>query len=152
MISRVTLEKSTWAGLPNKFEAGTPMIAQAIGLGAAIDYVTEIGQDRIAAHEQDLLRYATQQLSSVPGLKIYGTAPSKASVISFGMENIHPHDIATVIDRSGVACRAGHHCAQPLMDRMGVTAMTRASFGLYNTRADADALVEALEIAREFLG
>ncbi len=152
MIATVTIEESTWAGLPNKFEAGTPMIAQAIGLGAAIDYVSEIGMDRIAAHEQDLLLYATQQLSSIPGLKIYGTAPSKAAVISFGMENAHPHDIATIIDRAGVACRAGHHCAQPLMDRMGVPAMTRASFGLYNTRAEADALVKALEFTRELLG
>jgi cysteine desulfurase/selenocysteine lyase len=152
MISRVTIEESTWAGLPNKFEAGTPMIAQAIGLGAAIDYVTGIGMDRIAAHEQDLLLYATQQLSSIPGLKIFGTAPAKAAVISFALGDAHPHDIATIIDRAGVACRAGHHCAQPLMDRMGVPAMTRASFGLYNTRADADALVDALEFTREFLG
>jgi len=152
MISKVTLAESTWAGLPNKFEAGTPMIAQAIGLGAAIDYILAIGMDRIAAHEQDLLGYTTQKLTSIPGLKIYGTAPNKAAVISFGMENAHPHDIATIIDRGGVACRAGHHCAQPLMDRMGVTAMTRASFGLYNTRADADALVETLEFTQEFLG
>jgi len=152
MISSVTIEKSTWAGLPNKFEAGTPMIAQAIGLGAAVDYVTAIGMDRIAAHEQDVLRYATQRLSSIPGLKIYGSAPKKAAVISFAMGNAHPHDIATIIDRAGVACRAGHHCAQPLMDRMGVPAMTRASFALYNTREDADALVEALEFTREFLG
>ncbi len=152
MISRVTIEESTWAGLPNKFEAGTPMIAQAIGLGAAIDYVSEIGMERIAAHEQALLLYATQQLTSIPGLKIFGTAPGKAAVISFALGDAHPHDIATIIDRAGVACRAGHHCAQPLMDRMGVPAMTRASFGLYNTRADADALVEALEFTREFLG
>ena len=152
MIATVTLAESTWAGLPNKFEAGTPMIAQAIGLGAAIDYVSAIGMERIAAHEQDLLLYATQKLNSIPGLKIYGTAPNKAAVISFGMRNAHPHDIATIIDRAGVACRAGHHCAQPLMDRMGVPAMTRASFGLYNTRADADTLVEALEFTQEFLG
>jgi cysteine desulfurase/selenocysteine lyase len=152
MIATVTLAESTWAGLPNKFEAGTPMIAQAIGLGAAIDYVTGIGMERIAAYEQDLLLYATQKLNSIPGLKIYGPAPNKAAVISFGMQNAHPHDIATIIDRAGVACRAGHHCAQPLMDRMGVPAMTRASFGLYNTRADADTLVEALEFTQEFLG
>ena len=152
MISKVTLAESTWAELPNKFEAGTPMIAQAIGLGAAIDYVSAIGMKRIAAHEQDILGYATQKLTSIPGLKIYGTAPNKAAVISFSMESIHPHDIATIIDRAGVACRAGHHCAQPLMDRMGVPAMTRASFGLYNTRSDADALADALELAREFLG
>jgi len=152
MISHVTLEKSTWAGLPNKFEAGTPMIAQAIGLGAAVDYVRAIGMDRIAAHEEDLRRYATQRLSAVPGLRIYGTAPRKAAVISFAMDGIHPHDIATVIDHAGVACRAGHHCAQPLMDRLGVTALTRASFGLYSTHGDADVLADALEMAREFLG
>ena len=152
MISHVTLEKSTWAGLPNKFEAGTPMIAQAIGLGVAIDYVSAIGMERIAAYEEDLRRYATQRLASVPGLRIYGTAPRKAAVISFSIEGIHPHDIATIIDHAGVACRAGHHCAQPLMDRLGVTALTRASFGLYSTQSDADCLVDALEMAREFLG
>ena len=152
MISHVTLEKSTWAGLPNKFEAGTPMIAQAIGLGVAIDYVSAIGMERIAAYEEDLRRYATHRLASVPGLRIYGTAPRKAAVISFSIEGIHPHDIATIIDHAGVACRAGHHCAQPLMDRLGVTALTRASFGLYSTQSDADCLVDALEMAREFLG
>ncbi len=152
MIETVTLEGSTWAALPNKFEAGTPMIAQAIGLGAAVDYVTNIGMDRISAHEEDLRRYATQRLSSIPGLKIYGTAPRKAAVISFTVEGVHSHDIATIIDRAGVACRAGHHCAQPLMEMLGVPATTRASFGLYNTLADADALVEALESAREFFG
>ena len=152
MIEHVTIEKSTWAALPNKFEAGTPMIAQAIGLGAAVDYVTAIGMDRISAHEEDLRRYATQRLSSIPGLKIYGTAPRKAAIMSFTLEGIHSHDIATIIDRAGVACRAGHHCAQPLMDTLGVPATTRASFGLYNTRADADALAEALESAREFFG
>ena len=152
MIEHVTIEKSTWAALPNKFEAGTPMIAQAIGLGAAVDYVTAIGMDRISAHEQDLRRYATQRLSSIPGLKIYGTAPRKAAIMSFTLDGIHSHDIATIIDRAGVACRAGHHCAQPLMDTLGVPATTRASFGLYNTRADADALAEALESAREFFG
>ena len=152
MIEHVTIESSTWAALPNKFEAGTPMIAQAIGLGAAVDYVTAIGMDRISAHEEDLRRYATQRLSSIPGLKIYGTAPRKAAIISFTVEGIHSHDIATIIDRAGVACRAGHHCAQPLMDLLGVPATTRASFGLYNTHADADALVAALESAREFFG
>ncbi|MEX2617692.1 MAG: cysteine desulfurase [Alphaproteobacteria bacterium] len=152
MIEHVTIASSTWAALPNKFEAGTPMIAQAIGLGAAVDYVTAIGMDRISAHEEDLRRYATQRLSSIPGLKIYGTAPRKAAIISFTVEGIHSHDIATIIDRAGVACRAGHHCAQPLMDLLGVPATTRASFGLYNTHADADALVAALESAREFFG
>ena len=152
MIAQVTLEKSTYAELPNKFEAGTPMIAQAIGLGVAVDYVTEIGMDRIAAHEQDLLSYATQRLSAVKGLNIIGTAPVKAAVISFTLGDIHPHDISTIIDRAGVACRAGHHCAQPVMDRFGIMGTTRASFGLYNTRGEADALADALETAREFFG
>lgn len=152
MIAEVTLEKSTWAALPNKFEAGTPMIAQAVGLGVAVDYVTAIGMGRIAAHEQDLLNYATQRLSSVEGLQIIGTAPVKAAVISFTLGDIHPHDISTIIDRAGVACRAGHHCAQPVMDRFGVMGTTRASFGLYNTRSEVDVLVDAIERAREFFG
>ncbi|MEH6753244.1 MAG: cysteine desulfurase [Alphaproteobacteria bacterium] len=152
MISSVTFEKSTWAKLPHKFEAGTPAIAQAIGLGAAIEYVNGLGLDAIGAHEQDLLNYATQQLSSVDGLRIIGTAPNKASVISFMLDYAHPHDIATIIDRAGVAVRAGHHCAQPLMQRMDVPATTRASLGLYNNRADIDALVRALGEVQEFFG
>jgi cysteine desulfurase/selenocysteine lyase len=152
MISSVTFEKSTWAKLPHKFEAGTPAIAQAIGLGAAIEYVNGLGLDAIAAHEQDLLNYATQQLSSVEGLRIIGTAPNKASVISFMLDYAHPHDIATIIDRAGVAVRAGHHCAQPLMHRMDVPATTRASLGLYSNRADIDALVRALGDVQEFFG
>jgi len=152
MISSVTFEKSTWAKLPHKFEAGTPAIAQAIGLGAAIEYVNGLGLAAIAAHEQDLLNYATQQLSSVEGLRIIGTAPNKASVISFMLDYAHPHDIATIIDRAGVAVRAGHHCAQPLMQRMDVPATTRASLGLYSNRADIDALVRALGDVQEFFG
>ena len=152
MISSVTFEKSTWAKLPHKFEAGTPAIAQAIGLGAAIEYVNGLGLDAIGAHEQDLLNYATQQLSSVDGLRIIGTAPNKASVISFVLDYAHPHDIATIIDRAGVAVRAGHHCAQPLMQRRDVPATTRASLGLYNNRADIDALVRALGEVQEFFG
>ncbi len=152
MIATVTFEKSTWARPPHKFEAGTPAIAQAIGLGAAIDYVTGIGLDRIAAHEQGLLNYATQQLASVPGLRIYGTAPGKAGVISFDMDCAHAHDLSTVVDRAGVAVRAGHHCAQPLMARLGVVATARASLGLYNNRADIDALVSALGDVRELFG
>ena len=152
MISSVTFEKSTWAKLPHKFEAGTPAIAQAIGLGAAIEYVNGLGLAAIAAHEQDLLNYATQQLLSVRGLRIIGTAPNKASVISFMLDYAHPHDIATIIDRAGVAVRAGHHCAQPLMQRMDVPATTRASLGLYSNRADIDALVRALGDVEEFFG
>ena len=152
MISTVTMEKSTWAALPAKFEAGTPPIAQAVGLGAALEYVSGVGLEAIAAHENDLLNYATQQLASVKGLKIVGTAPSKTSVISFTLDCAHPHDISTIIDRAGVAVRAGHHCAQPLMERMGVSATTRASFGMYNTHEEADTLVAALESVRELFG
>ena len=149
MILSVTMEKSTWAALPAKFEAGTPPIAQAIGLGAALEYVSGIGLEGIAAHEIDLLNYATQQLSSIDGLRIIGTAPNKTSVISFTMDGAHPHDISTIIDQAGVCVRAGHHCAQPLMERMGVPATTRASFGMYNTREEADTLVAALGRVRE---
>jgi cysteine desulfurase/selenocysteine lyase len=149
MIASVSFEKSTWAALPAKFEAGTPAIAQAHGLGAAIDYVTGIGLEAIAAHERDLLNYATQKLASIDGLEIVGTAPNKVSVISMTLDCAHPHDMATILDRSGVAVRAGHHCAQPLMDRLGIAATARASFGLYNRREDADQLVEALETVRE---
>ena len=152
MISTVTMEKSTWAALPAKFEAGTPPIAQAVGLGVALEYVSGVGLEAIAAHERDLLNYATQQLASVKGLKIVGTAPSKTSVISFTLDCAHPHDISTIIDRAGVAVRAGHHCAQPLMERMGVSATTRASFGMYNTHEEADTLVAALESVRELFG
>jgi cysteine desulfurase/selenocysteine lyase len=152
MISTVTMEKSTWAALPAKFEAGTPPIAQAIGLGAALDYVSGVGLGAIGAHELDLLNYATQQLASVEGLRIIGTAANKTSVISFTMDCAHPHDISTIIDRAGVCVRAGHHCAQPLMERMGVPATTRASFAMYNTRAEADTLVTALNSVRELFG
>jgi cysteine desulfurase/selenocysteine lyase len=152
MISSVTFEESTWAKLPHKFEAGTPAIAQAIGLGAAIEYVNNLGLDAIGAHEADLLNYATQQLASMEGLRIIGTAPGKASVVSFVLDCAHPHDIATIIDRAGVAVRAGHHCAQPLMERMDVPATVRASIGLYNNRADIDALVRALGEVQEIFG
>jgi cysteine desulfurase/selenocysteine lyase len=152
MISSVSFETSEWADLPHKFEAGTPAIAEAIGLGAAIDYVTGLGLDAIASHEQDVLHYATQRLASVDGLKFIGTAPGKASVLSFTMDCAHPHDIGTLVDRAGIAIRVGHHCAQPLMDRLGVPATGRASFGVYNTRAEADALASALQGVREFFG
>lgn len=149
MISSVTYERSTWAALPAKFEAGTPTIAEAIGFGAAIDYVAGVGLDRIAAHERDLLNYTTQKLASINGLTIYGTAPGKVSVISFALEAAHPHDVATILDRSGVAVRAGHHCAEPLLQRLGVHGLTRASFGMYSTRAEADALASGLEKVKE---
>jgi cysteine desulfurase/selenocysteine lyase len=145
MISSVSFEKATFAPLPAKFEAGTPAIAQAVALGAAIDYVTHLGLDRISAHEASLLDYATERLSAIEPLTIIGTAAEKASVLSFIMDGVHPHDIAQVLDSRGVAVRAGHHCAQPVMARFGVAATVRASFGLYNTRAEVDALAEALE-------
>ena len=149
MIDTVTICGTTWADLPDKFEAGTPPIAQAIGLAAAIDYVRSIGMAEIARHEQDLLLYATQRLSSVPGLSLVGTAAGKASVVSFVMDCAHPHDISTIIDQNGVAVRAGHHCAQPLMDRFDLPSTARASLGLYNTPEDIDILVESLEKVRE---
>ena len=149
MIKTVTLEESTWADPPARFEAGTPSIVQAIGLGAALDYVTGVGKEGIARHESDVLAYATQRLSAIEGLRLFGTAPAKASVLSFTLDCAHPHDIATVLDRSGVAVRAGHHCAQPLMQRLGVTATARASFAMYSTRAEVDALADALESVRE---
>lgn len=152
MIRSVTFEKAEWADLPYKFEAGTPAIAQAVGLGAAVDYVTGLGLDAIGAHEADLLTYATQRLSAVEGLKIIGTALGKASVLSFTMDCAHPHDIGTLVDRAGVAIRVGHHCAQPLMDRMCLAATARASFGLYNTRGEVDVLANSLEAVQEFFG
>jgi len=148
----VTFEKSTWAKLPHKFEAGTPAIVEAIGLGAAIDYVNGLSLGAIGTHESDLLNYATQKLSSIDGLRIIGTAPDKASVISFALDFAHPHDVATIIDRAGVAVRAGHHCAQPLMERMVVPATVRASIGLYNNHSDIDALVAALGDVQELFG
>ena len=149
MIERVTFEKSTWAELPHKFEAGTPAIAQAIGLGAAVDYVSQVGMAAIAAHEQELLTYTTQRLASVPGLRLIGTAPGKVSVVSFVMDCAHPHDISTIIDQTGVAIRAGHHCAQPLIDRFHIPSAARASFGMYNTVEEADRLVAGLEKVKE---
>ena len=145
MIASVTFDESTFAPLPAKFEAGTPAIAQAVALGAAIDYVTGLGLERIRAHETELLDYALRRLSAVAPLSIIGTAANRTSVISFVIEGVHPHDIAHVLDTSGVAIRAGHHCAQPVMARFGVPATARASFGLYNTLGEVDRLAEALE-------
>ena len=149
MIRSVTFQQTTYADLPNKFEAGTPHIAGAIGLGAAIDYVTEIGFDRIAAHEADLLTYGTAALSSVPGLRLIGTADRKASILSFVLKGVHPHDVGTIVDTEGVAIRTGHHCTQPVMERFGVPATARASIAVYNTRDEIDTLVRALERVRE---
>ena len=144
MIATVTFAKSTWAPLPAKFEAGTPAIAQAAGLAAAIDYVQGIGLERIAAHEHDLLAYATTRLNQIEGLRIIGTAPGKAAVLSFVLDYAHPHDIAQIFDGQGVAIRAGHHCAQPLMQHFCVPATARASFAMYNERSEVDALVAAI--------
>ena len=149
MIASVTFEKTTYKEPPHRFEAGTPPITEAIGLAAAIDYVSTIGLNRIARHEAEILAYATEKLSRINSLKIIGTAPHKASVISFIMEGAHPHDIGTILDRQGVAVRAGHHCAQPLMEHMGLVATARASFGLYTTKEDIDALATGLEKVRE---
>ncbi len=149
MIREVSFERSTWAELPYKFEAGTPHIVGAIGLGAAIDYVNGIGLAAIEAYEAELLAYATEVLNSVPGVRIIGTAPHKGSVLSFVMDCAHPHDIGTLLDAEGVAVRAGHHCAMPLMERLGLPATARASFAFYNTREEADALVAALHKVRE---
>ena len=152
MIRTVSVEKSTWNDLPYKFEAGTPNIADAIGLGAAIEYVTAIGLEPIATHEAALVREATAALEAIDGVRIVGTARRKASVISFVVDEVHPHDIGTIVDREGVAIRTGHHCAQPVMDRFKIPATARASFAMYNTRDDIQALAEAVRRAKTVLG
>ena len=152
MIARVTFEETTFKGPPHGFEAGTPAIVEAIGLGAAVDYLEAIGLDNVAAHEDGLLAYATERLSAIEGLRIFGQAKEKASIVSFLMDEAHAHDVGTIVDRAGVAIRAGHHCAQPLMDRFGVSSTARASFGLYNTRAEVDQLADALEAVKEIFG
>ena len=152
MIGTVTFEKSTWADLPYKFEAGTPNIAGVIALGAALEFVAAIGLDAIAAHEAELLEYATARVAEIPGLRIIGTAPEKAGILSFVLERVHPHDIGTILDHDGVAVRAGHHCAMPVMQRFNIPATARASFALYNTRSEVDALVDAIHKAKEMFG
>jgi len=154
MIDQVTLDQSSWAPPPHKFEAGTPNIAGAVGLGAAVDYLERIGRERVFRHELELTAYALDRLKEVKGLRLFGpkTAPPHAGAISFCFETIHAHDVVTFVDRLGVALRGGHHCAQPLMRKLGVAATARASFYLYNTRQEADALVEALQETRRFFG
>ena len=149
MISSVTFEKTTYNKLPYKFEAGTPDIAGAIGLGAALRYVNGLGIENIAAHEHDLLDYATEAVSAIPGVRLIGTAKEKAGVLSFVIEDIHPHDIGTILDQEGIAIRTGHHCSQPVMERFGIPATARASFAVYNTRKEVDALVRGIEKVRE---
>ncbi|MBM4361130.1 MAG: SufS family cysteine desulfurase [Deltaproteobacteria bacterium] len=152
MIETVEIESSTYRGLPERFEAGTPHIAGAVGLGAAIDWLCGLDRAAAAAHEDALLARATAGLSRIPGVRLLGTAPSKVSVLSFVLDGVHPHDLGTLLDGEGIAIRAGHHCAQPLMRRYGVTATARASFALYNTTAEVDALVGAVGRARELFG
>lgn len=154
MIDTVELERSTWAALPHKFEAGTPDIAGVVGLGAAVDFLAGIGMGAVAAHEARLMAYALERLREIPELVVYGPRESaaRAGVISFTLADVHPHDLATILDAEGVAIRAGHHCCQPLMRCLGVSATARASFGLYNTEADVDRLVEALHGARALFG
>lgn len=152
MIQSVSFSGTTFKEAPARFEAGTPPITEAIGLAAAIDYVEGIGRDAIAAHEHDLLAYATQRLQEIEGLRIVGTAPGKAAIISFVVDGVHPHDLGTVVDQYGVAVRVGQHCAEPLMERMGVGSTARASFAMYNTRAEADALADAVKAVKEFFG
>ena len=152
MISRVTFEKTSYNALPFKFEAGTPNIAGTIGLAAAIDYVEAIGLDAIAAHENDLLDYATRRADELSGLTLIGTARDKASILSFTLEGIHPHEIGTILDHRGIAIRTGHHCAMPVMDHFGVPATARASFALYNTRNEVDALIEGVREVQALFG
>jgi cysteine desulfurase/selenocysteine lyase len=149
MIASVTFEETVYNRLPFKFEAGTPNVAGVIGLGAAVEYMKAIGLRNIAAHEHVLLEYATPALASISGIRLIGTAKDKAAVLSFVLDGIHPHDIGTILDQEGIAIRTGHHCAQPLMQRFGVAATARASFGMYNTTAEIDALVAGIHKARE---
>jgi len=149
MVVRVTHEKTTYLPPPHRFEAGTPFIEGAVALAAALDYMSALGRPAIAAWEEELLALATERLSEIPGLEILGTSPQKAAVISFTVDGVHPHDVGTILDRQGIAVRAGHHCAQPVMDRFGVPATTRASFGLYNAPEEVEALAAGLRRVRE---
>jgi len=149
MIESVSVDRVTYNKPPHKFEAGTPAIVEAIGLGAALNYMMQLGREKIARYEAEVGGYAAARLAELPWLTLYGTAPGKGAIFSFGVDGLHPHDVATIIDRSGVAVRAGHHCAQPLMERLGVTATCRASFALYNTKSEVDALIAALTKAHD---
>jgi cysteine desulfurase/selenocysteine lyase len=149
MIESVTVDRITYGKTPHKFEAGTPAIVEAIGLGAALDYMMQTGREKIARHEAEVSAYAHARLAELPWLKVHGTAPGKGGILSFSIDGLHPHDVSTLIDRSGVAVRAGHHCAQPLMERLGVTATCRASLAMYNTKAEIDALHDALVRAHD---
>ena len=152
MIRTVSFEKTTYETTPHRFEAGTPDIAGVCGLGAALDYLLSFDIEAVSAHESELLSYATEAMAEIPGLQLIGTAPQKVSVLSFVVEGVHPHDVGTVLDNRGVAVRAGHHCAQPLMERFGIPATVRASLALYNTREDIDSMVRGLHTVRELFG
>ena len=152
MIQHVSFEETTYLPPPSRFEAGTVAIPETIALGAAVDYVDGLGMANIESHEADLLAYAHERLAEVPGFTMYGKAAEKSAIVSFTLDGVHAHDVGTIIDRAGVAVRVGHHCAQPLMERLGVAATARASFGLYNNRADVDALAEALQGVKEIFG
>jgi cysteine desulfurase/selenocysteine lyase len=153
MIRKVTLEETTWGEVPAKYEAGTQPIAEAVGFGAAVDYVTAVGIDAIEAHEHELTAYALERLGEIPDIKLYGPpADRRAGIVSFNLGDIHPHDVAQVLDSEGVAIRAGHHCCQPLMSKLGVAATNRASFYLYTVREEVDRLVDGLHKARKILG
>ncbi|MGQ0672436.1 MAG: cysteine desulfurase [Hyphomicrobium sp.] len=150
MIEAVHVDRVTYGKAPQKFEAGTPAIVEAVGLGAALSYMMQVGRDRIAAHEAEIGAYVHARLAELPWVTVYGTAPGKGAIVAFNVDRLHPHDVSTIVDRSGVAIRAGHHCAQPLLERLGVTATCRASFAMYSTTAEVDTFVEALIKAREF--
>ena len=152
MIEEVTFERTTYNHLPFKFEAGTPSVGDVLGLGRAIDFMQQVGIDTIAAHEADLLRYATARIREIPGVRLFGTAPEKAAVLSFLVGEAHPYDVGTLIDQLGVAVRTGHHCTQPVMDRYGIPGTVRASFAVYNTRDEVDAFIAALEKVLPLLG
>jgi cysteine desulfurase / selenocysteine lyase len=152
MISSVTFEKTVYNKVPHKFEAGTPHMAGAVGLRAAIEYLDKLGLDTIAAYEHELLSYATDRVSALPGVRLIGTARQKAGVLSFVMDGVHPHDIGTILDQEGIAIRTGHHCAQPVMKRFGVDATARASVSFYNTKEEIDRLVGGIEKVREVFG
>jgi cysteine desulfurase/selenocysteine lyase len=149
MIISVTFEKTTYNKVPHKFEAGTPDMAGAVGLKAALEYLDSLGMENIAAHESGLLAYASDAISTIPGIRVIGTAKEKTGVLSFVMDGVHPHDIGTILDQQGIAIRTGHHCAQPVMERFGVEATARASFGVYNTKRDIDALVRGIQKVKE---
>jgi cysteine desulfurase / selenocysteine lyase len=152
MILSVTWEKTVYNRVPYRFEAGTPHMEGAVGLATALDWLAAVGPERVAAHEADVLAHGTRLLSSIPGVRVVGTAPQKAGVLSFVLDDVHPHDIGTILDREGLAIRTGHHCAQPVMQRLGLPATARASLGVYNTRADLEALAAGVEKVRAIFG